>query len=156
MAIPASAALSASTATISSRPIQTRANVEKRYVLDYASWISLGIFGGGFEDVTALSHEVAETYNDPFVTSDGVHEVTPWWLSGGNCQDNLETGDVIEGLPTATFAVTLNGYTYRPQNEALLPWFAREFPSSAFQGAYSYPDATVLPNLSPPEMAGCP
>jgi len=129
---------------------------EKRYVMDYSSWISPGLFGGGFADVTALSHEIAEIYNDPFVVSDGIHDLTPWWLSpNGNCQNDLETGDVIEGLPNGTFAMTMNGMTYHPQNEALLQWFEFESPSSALGGAYSYPDTTVLPHLSAPQQPHC-
>jgi len=38
-------------------------------------------------DVTALSHEIVEIYNDPFV-----NDITPWWISpNGNCQNDLET-----------------------------------------------------------------
>jgi len=129
---------------------------EKRYVMDYASWISPGLFSGGFQDVTALSHEIAEIYNDPFVVSDGIHDLTPWWLAPfGLCDHVLETGDVIEGLANATFPMTMNGLTYHPQNEALLQWFEFESPSSALGGAYSYPDTTVLPHLSAPQLPGC-
>ena len=130
---------------------------EKRYVVDYSSWISPHIFGGGFQDVTALSHEVAETYNDPFVASDGIHNVTPWWLSpNGNCQNNLEDGDVIEGLPNGVYPITMpNGFTYHPQNEALLQFFTREAPSSAIDGAYSYPNEGVLSGPSAPQRAFC-
>lgn len=131
-------------------------NLEKRYVLNYSSWISEGLFGGGFQDITATSHEIAESFNDPFVASDGVHNITPWWLSpNGNCQDNLEDGDVIEGLPNDVFPVTMNGRTYHPQNEALLQWFEFKSPSDAFAGAYSYPDTTTLTTLSPPEKVNC-
>ncbi len=125
------------------------------YVFNYSSWISPGLFGGGFQDVTALSHEVSETLNDPFVSFDGVHNITPWWLSGGNCQDNLEVGDVIEGLPNPTYPITLFGYTYHPQNEALLPWFEFQSPSKALHGAYSYPDSSVLPSLSAVQNVNC-
>jgi hypothetical protein len=91
---------------------------EQRWVLNYSSWISPELFGPTFVDVTALSHEIAETYNDPFVVSDNVHNLTPFWLApNGNCGDVLETGDVIEGLPNATFPVNLNGFLYHPQNE---------------------------------------
>jgi hypothetical protein len=129
---------------------------EKRYVVDYSSWISPGLFGGGFEDVTALSHEIAESYNDPFVVSDGIHNLTPWWLAPfGLCDHVLETGDVLEGLPNATFPMTMNGMTYHPQNEALLQWFEFESPSSALGGVYSYPDTTLLPHLSAPQLPGC-
>jgi hypothetical protein len=91
------------------------------------------------------------------VAFDGVHDITPWWLSpNGNCQDNLEVGDVIEGLPRQSFPITMpNGFTYHPQNEALLQWFEFQSPSTALNGAYSYPDITTLTALSAPQKAGC-
>jgi hypothetical protein len=129
---------------------------EKRYVLNYSSWISPGLFGPGFEDITALSHEITESLNDPFVASDAVHGVTPWWLSqNGNCQNDLEVGDVIEGLPDATIAITTKGRAYHPQNEALLQWFEFQSPSTAIGGAYSYPNQSVLTSLSPPQSKNC-
>jgi len=113
---------------------------ERHYVMDYASWITPGLFGAAFADITALSHELAEAFSDPFVNN-----ATPIWVApNGLCQNNLETGDVIEGLPNATFPVTMNGMTYHPQNEALLQWFAGLTKSNAFKKAYSYPDTTVL------------
>ena len=124
---------------------------ERRYVVDYSSWISPGLFGDAFVDITALSHELAEAFADPFILN-----VTPWWLApNGVCQDNLEVGDVIEGLPNATFPMTMNGMTYHPQNEALLQWFAAQTPSRAIHGAYSYPDETVLPTPSVSLAPGC-
>ena len=135
---------------------QTNGFRERRYVMAYASWISPGLFGPGFEDVTALSHEIVESLNDPFVGSDGVHGITPWWLSiNGNCQNDLETGDVIEGLPHATFPMTMNGFTYHPQNEALLQWFEFQSPSDALGGAYSYPNMGVLTAPSAKQKARC-
>jgi hypothetical protein len=129
---------------------------EKRYVLNYASWISPGVFSPGFEDVTALSHELTESVNDPFVGSDGVHGITPWWLSpNGNCQDDLEVGDVIEGLPEATVPIRTNGRVYHPQNEALLEWFQFQSPSTALGGAYSYPNESVLTELSATQGVNC-
>jgi hypothetical protein len=131
-------------------------NLERRFVMNYSSWISPNIFGPTFTDVTALSHEIAETFNDPFVASDGIHNVTPWWLSpNGNCQNDLEDGDVIEGLPNATFPITMNGFTYHPQNEALLQWFQFQSPSDAFMGAYSYPNRSVLTSPSAPQAFNC-
>ena len=131
-------------------------NLQRWYVLNYSSWISPGLFGAGFEDVTALSHELSETFNDPLVAADGIHNITPWWLSpNGNCQNNLEVGDVIEGLPNATFPITMNGFTYHPQNEALLPWFEFKQPSNAIDHAYSYPDEPTLTTLSPIENVHC-
>jgi len=134
----------------------TKKLAEKRYVVDYASWISPGIFGGGFQDITALSHEIAEAYNDPFVASDNLHNITPWWKApNGLCQNNLETGDVIEGLARGVYPMEMNGFTYHPQNEALLQWFEFQSPSDALGGAYSYPDMTTLTQLSAPQKAGC-
>jgi hypothetical protein len=125
---------------------------EKRYVVNYSSWISQGIFRDTtFGDVSALSHEMSETFNDPFVNN-----TVPWWLSpNGNCQNDLETGDVIEGLPNAQFPIVLNGFTFHPQNEALLQWFAGVTPSSAISHAYSYPDTNVLKSASVSQQAGC-
>jgi hypothetical protein len=129
---------------------------ERRYVLNYSSWISPGLFAPGFEDITALSHEMTESLNDPFVGSDGHNGITPWWLSqNGNCQNDFEVGDAVEGLPEATTAITIKGRTYHPQNEALLPWFEFQSPSTALAGAYSYPNQNVLTSLSPPEGMKC-
>jgi len=123
---------------------------ERRYVVNYSSWISPGLFNT-FTDITALSHEMAETFNDPFVNN-----ATPWWLSpNGNCQNNLETGDVIEGLANSQFPIVLNGSTWHPQNEALLQWFAGVTPSSAISGAYSYPDTNVLTSANVSQNFAC-
>jgi len=132
-------------------------NQERRYVLNYSSWINPGFFfDPTFLDITASSHEVAETYNDPFVASDGIHNIVPWWNSNGLCQNNLEDGDVIEVLPNATYPVQMaNGFTYHPQNEALLPYFQRKSPSDALHGAYSYPNESTLAGISAPQTAGC-
>ena len=100
--------------------VPSNGNRERRYVMMYASWIDPGLFIGGFEDVTAYSHEMSETYNDPFVDNQ-----TPWWLSsdpifGGLCQDNLETGDVVEVLSgNPVYPVPMHNRTYHPSNEAL-------------------------------------
>ncbi|HEX3374503.1 MAG TPA: hypothetical protein VHS13_09860 [Edaphobacter sp.] len=125
---------------------------ERRYVMDYASWVSPGLFSDPtFSDVVALSHEMAETFNDPFVNN-----ATPWYRApNGLCQNNLETGDAIEGLPNAQFAISLNGTNWHVQNEALLQWFAGVSPSSAINGAYSYPDATVLTSPPAPTTVNC-
>jgi hypothetical protein len=124
---------------------------ERRYVLNYASWITAGLFNGGFQDITALSHEMSETFNDPFVNN-----ATPWWLApSGQCQNNLETGDVVEGLANPVFPINLNGATWHPQTEALLQWFAGITPSKAIHGAYSYPDITALTTANVSQNPGC-
>jgi hypothetical protein len=133
---------------------KSNGNLPRFYIVDYASWITPGLFGDSFADITGLSHEVSEIYADPFVAYDNVHNVTPWWLApNGNCQDDLETGDVIEGLPNATYPVKLNGFTYNPQNEAQLQWFTGGAPGLG--GSYSYPDPTVLPTPAAPQNYFC-
>jgi hypothetical protein len=124
---------------------------ERRYVMNFSSWISPGLFPAGTADVTALSHEITEAFNDPFGNN-----ATPFWLApNGNCQNDLETGDVIEGLPDATYLITLKGVAYHPQNEALLQWFAGITPSSAIGRAYSYPDKSVLKTASKSQKYNC-
>ena len=95
-----------------------------------------------------LSHEISEWINDPFINN----FVPPWQFPGipGSCQGNLETGDPLEVLPHPDFPVTIGGFTYHPQTEAILPWFSREVPSSAIGGAYSYPDTSKLTGPSQP------
>ena len=79
-------------------------------------------------------------------------------LGGGLCQNDLETGDVIEVLNSSvpTYSIAMNGRTYHPQNEALFSWFAFQSPSHAHLGAYSFPDETTLPSRSPGNLLpGC-
>jgi hypothetical protein len=136
----------------------TNGKLPRAFVLNYSTWDQPIFVDPTILDVTGLSHEVSEIYNDPFVTAlDGVHDVTPWWLSpNGNCQNDLEVGDVIEGLPHQAFPITMpNGFTYHPQVEALLQWFEFQSPSTAINEAYSYPDITTLTKLSAPQKAGC-
>ncbi len=133
-------------------------NRERRFVMDFASWISNGLFSFGFEDITAFSHEMSEIFADPFVDN-----FTPWWLSidpfFGNalCQNDLENGDVVEVLSgNPVHAIPLHGRTYHPQNVALFSWFAFQSPSTARNQAYSFPDETTVTALSPgPLRAGC-
>jgi hypothetical protein len=54
-----------------------------------------------------------------------------------------------------TFPITLNGATWHPQTEALLPWFAGITPSKAIHGAYSYPDITALTMANASQNPGC-
>jgi hypothetical protein len=126
------------------------------YVMNYASWITPGVLGPVFQDVTPLSHEMAELFNDPFIGFDGIHNVTPFWLNpAGQCQDVMEVGDVIEDLPNPTVPITINGFTYHPQTVALLPWFAFTSNSFAINDAYSYPNETVLTAISSPQPLNC-
>ncbi|HEY6305559.1 MAG TPA: hypothetical protein VI488_03750 [Candidatus Angelobacter sp.] len=127
-------------------------NPEQRWIYAFASWISPGTFGGGFQDVTALSHETSEALNDPF----GNNIVPTWQFPGifGACQANLETGDPVEVLPIATVPIVTREHNevfqYHPQTEALLQWFEIGNPSNAIGGAFSYPDTTALPAAATP------
>ena len=114
----------------------------------FAAWPDPNIFPPGWADVLPLSHEISEWINDPFINN----FVPPWQFPGipGSCQGNLETGDPLEVLPHPDFPVTIGGFTYHPQTEAILPWFSREVPSSAIGGAYSYPDTSKLTGPSQP------
>jgi hypothetical protein len=128
---------------------------EDRWISQYAAWISPGLFGAGFQDVTALSHELAESYANPFISNPA-----PNWQFPGEpanaavCQNNLEEGDPIEVLPNATAAIEVKegkfDFIYHPQNIPLLQWFEMGTGSSAIDGAFSFPDETVLPHSALP------
>lgn len=92
-----------------------------------------------------------------------VNNATPWWenvnpFAGfGICQNNLETGDVVEILTCLpVYQIFMNGMVYHPQVEAAFSWFAFQSPSTAGNGSYSFPDPTTLTALSPtPLLPGC-
>ncbi|MGA8089663.1 MAG: hypothetical protein WCA10_20495 [Terracidiphilus sp.] len=128
---------------------------QPRWITEFASWISPGLFGAGFQDVTALSHETSESFDNPFIDN-----ATPNWQFPGQpanstvCQANLENGDPIEGLANATSAIKVKqggaNTIYHPQNIALHQWFEMGATSSAIDGAFSFPDETVLPTSAIP------
>jgi hypothetical protein len=94
----------------------------------FATWLTSGAFSQqGLADAAPLSHEVAEWMNDPFV----VNATPPWSAPGYGCQNLLETGDP---LVATTFPVG----GYHLQDEAFLSWFARQTPSIAQGGRYTY------------------
>lgn len=128
---------------------------QPRWVTEFVSWISPGLFGAGFQDVTALSHETSEAMNDPFLDN-----LTPLWQFPGQpansklCQGNLEEGDPIEVLSDATIPINLKSrgsvFVYHPQNIPLIQWFEMGATSNAIDGAFSFPDETVLPHSAVP------
>jgi hypothetical protein len=134
---------------------QTGVTPQPRWIFHFASWISPGLFSGGAQDVTALSHEIAESVNDPFVNTR-----TPNWQFPGVpptakiCQANLEEGDPIEVLPNVTVPIFLKErkeiFTYHPQIIPLLQWFEMGPTSNAIDGAFSYPDTTTLTHSALP------
>ncbi len=116
----------------------------------FASWITPGLFGGGyscdtqftscgaddgvFSDIHGLSHEVAEWLDDPFVNN----YVQPWAVPTAQqygCTNVLETGDPVVGIG---WEQPLNNFTYHPEDEVFKSWFARENPSVAYGGNYTF------------------
>ncbi len=127
---------------------------QNRWITAYASWISPGIFGGGFQDVTALSHELGEAFDNPFVENPAPNWQFPGQPANAKvCQANLETGDPIEVLANATTTVVVGSgftkHTYHPQNLVLLPWFSGGPTSNALNGAWSYPDPVLTKSAVP-------
>ena len=90
---------------------------------------------GGFgEDVSALSHELSEWLNDPPFTNNKV----PSWMVPSQpqygCSNALETGDPLVGV-----VFTVHGFSNSHlQDEAFFSWFARQSPSIAINGLYTY------------------
>jgi hypothetical protein len=117
----------------------------------YSSWMEDidDVLGFPSPDAATLSHEVAETLHDPLISN-----VTREWgdpFNRNSCFDTLiEVGDAIEdaGLHKvyAKEEGMLDGapFDFTVQNMALLPWFTRENPSSALNGAYSFPVEGIL------------
>ena len=107
----------------------------------WASWVEQGILGPGLADVTPMSHEISEWMNNPF----GSNAVPAWQVPNSTgCQSNLETGDPLALMPNAGYPVLIDGFTYHPQNEVLMQWFQRGAASDAFEGAFSFPDQSMM------------
>jgi hypothetical protein len=105
-----------------------------------ADFDSSGAFSGT-DDVTDLSHEIAELINDPI----GNNPTPPWGNVGqvSGCQSNLEVGDPLSGTE---FSVRMrNGYTYHPQDLAFKSWFFDDTPSSGVNGWYSFDGTLTTP-----------
>ena len=92
-------------------------------------------------DIMALTHEIGETFNDPFpITGSGSTSVNlspPWGHIGvysSGCSRYLEVGDPLVGV---TFEAKLNGFTYHPQDLAFYSWFFRT-KSIGTGGLYSF------------------
>ena len=96
-----------------------------------SEWDSTGIF---LPDISILTHEIGELLNDPVVTN-----ATPSWRGGQvkfpNCQNNFEVGDPLTG--TFFPSITMNSFTYHPQELVFSSWFFRQSPSLGVNGWYS-------------------
>jgi hypothetical protein len=107
----------------------------------WASWVEQGILGPGLADVTPMSHEISEWMNNPF----GNNAVPAWQVPNSTgCQSNLETGDPLALMPNAGYPVVIDGFTFHPQNQVLMQWFQRGTTSDAFEGAFSFPDQSIM------------
>lgn len=113
----------------------------------WASYLQPGVYaranGGSYwalQDVHAISHEIAEWADDPFVNN----YVEPWLTPTApqyGCTTVLETGDPVVGIgfaqgsnpyfqgPNPDGTQSADGY-YHPEDEALLPWFLRLPPNA--------------------------
>jgi hypothetical protein len=111
----------------------------------FEDWNDPGIFNtDNVADIHAISHEVAEWLNDPFINN-----VVPPYANGEGtgCDTIMETGDQLVGH---SVPVALNGFTYHPQTQDILEWFTRETPSSALGGLYIFPRDPAVPNTPAP------
>ncbi|HEX6505249.1 MAG TPA: hypothetical protein VF011_18550 [Terriglobales bacterium] len=116
--------------------ISAQADFTQLHTFVWASYNDPKIFDAPLEDVTALSHEIAEWYSDPFLSN-----VVPSWAQPGTsaCTANiLEVGDPIQAFRKLSFAVMLDGTVYHPQDAVLFSWFAHQSPSIGIKGRYSY------------------
>ncbi|MHB8588323.1 MAG: hypothetical protein ACYDA0_05650 [Candidatus Dormibacteraceae bacterium] len=113
----------------------------------WASWVQPGLYSrpnGGtdwaLQDIHALSHEIAEWADDPFVNN----TVEPWITLTApqyGCSGFLETGDPVVAIgfakgtntfeqgPNPNGTQSADGY-YHPEDEAFLPWFMRTAPNT--------------------------
>ncbi|HET6820699.1 MAG TPA: hypothetical protein VFH98_09110, partial [Candidatus Limnocylindria bacterium] len=120
----------------------------------WASYISPGIYarpnGGSFwalQDIHAISHEIAEWADDPFVNN----WVEPWLTPTApqyGCTDILETGDPVVGIgfamgtntfrqgPNPNNTQSADGF-YHPEDEVYLPWFMRTAPNTVSEPTQS-------------------
>jgi hypothetical protein len=113
----------------------------------WASWVQPGIYArpnGGtdwaLQDIHALSHEISEWADDPFVNN----TVEPWLTPTApqyGCSNILETGDPVVAIgfamgtnafeqgPNPNGTQSADGY-YHPEDEVHLPWFLRLAPNT--------------------------
>jgi hypothetical protein len=120
------------------QPVQTYA---------WASYVTPGTFNPTFDwalqDIHAISHEIAEWGDDPFVNN----YVEPWLTPTApqyGCTNILETGDPVVGIGfskgTNTFeqgpapnGLQIADGTYHPEDEVFMPWFIRLAPNLVSQ-----------------------
>jgi hypothetical protein len=98
----------------------------------YQSYLASKIFGAksGFHGLAPMSHELAEWLANPYLGNEA-----PAWTEPSNpqygCSSELEVGDPLVGK-----VLTVAKQIY--QDEAYLSFFARQKPSTAWRGRYSW------------------
>jgi len=122
----------------------------------WASYVQPGIFNPtadwALQDIHALSHEISEWADDPFVNN----TVEPWLTPTApqyGCTNILETGDPVVGIgfamgrntfeqgPNPNGTQSADGY-YHPEDEVFLPWFMRTAPNTVSEPTQS-PSANI-------------
>jgi len=120
----------------------------------WASYVAPGIYArpnGGtdwaLQDIHAVSHEIAEWADDPFVNN----FVEPWLTPTApqyGCTGILETGDPVVAIgfakgtntyaqgPNPDGSQSADGY-YHPEDEVFLPWFMRTAPNTVSEPTQS-------------------
>jgi hypothetical protein len=120
----------------------------------WASYVAPGIYArpnGGtdwaLQDIHAVSHEIAEWADDPFVNN----FVEPWLTPTApqyGCTGILETGDPVVAIgfamgtntyaqgPNPNGSQSADGY-YHPEDEVFLPWFMRTAPNTVSEPTQS-------------------
>jgi hypothetical protein len=120
----------------------------------WASYVQPGFYSranGGtdwaLQDIHALSHEIAEWADDPFVNNGVEPWLTPTAPQYG-CTGVLETGDPVVGIG---FALGTNSFeqgpnpngsqsadgSYHPEDEVFLPWYMRTTPNMVSEATQS-------------------
>ena len=123
----------------------------------WASWVRPGTYprvsgqplptDWALQDIHALSHEISEWADDPFVNN----SVEPWATPTApqyGCSSILETGDPVVGIGFAmghnTFeqgtlpdGSTMADGHYHPEDEVFLPWFMRLSPNTVSEPTQS-------------------
>jgi len=120
----------------------------------WASWVQPGLYSrpnGGtdwaLQDIHALSHEISEWADDPFVNN----TVEPWLTPTApqyGCSGLLETGDPVVAIgfasgsnlfeqgPNPNGTQSADGY-YHPEDEVFLPWYMRLAPNGVSEPTQS-------------------
>jgi len=121
----------------------------------FSAYSTPGLFSAPYiADIHALSHEVAEWGDDPFVNN----WVNPWLTPTApqyGCTPILETGDPVVGIgfkigtnsfPANTLstgaASPYDDGTWHPEDEVFLPWFARTSPNTISEPT-QHPSANI-------------